>query len=295
LLAANGLAKSDLIFPGQTLTVPGVAAPGTSTDRTSAQEPVQTLAYTVVSGDSACRIAARFQVPCRGLIADNALGKEALIHPGQSLTIMGVPANLARSYSSSAKAANIAASSVDAKTSEEETWPKIADSAGSGPGSGLSGVSPLDRPIDFSIQTAAVEGRTLYRINVEPEETLGHYSDWLRLGSVKKIRELNGYDATQVLASGDALLLPVGDEAQQDTFERRRQEYHRVLVEEFKENFEVTGVEEYKIQSGDSLWVLAREFELPIWVITRYNPELRSGPPRAGKSITIPRIRSRQG
>ena len=26
LLAANGLAKSDLIFPGQTLTVPGVAA-----------------------------------------------------------------------------------------------------------------------------------------------------------------------------------------------------------------------------------------------------------------------------
>ena len=134
-----------------------------------------------------------------------------------------------------------------------------------------------------------------YRINVEPEETLGHYSDWLRLGSVKKIRELNGYDATQVLASGDALLLPVTDKAQQDVFERRREEYHRVLVEEFKENFEVTGSEEYKIQSGDSLWVLAREFELPIWVITRYNPELRSGPPRAGKSITIPRIRSRQG
>ena len=85
------------------------------------------------------------------------------------------------------------------------------------------------------------------------------------------------------------------DAAHQDAFERRREEYHQVLVEEFKENFEVTGSEEYKIEAGDSLWVLAREFELPIWVITRYNPELRSGPPRAGRSITIPRIRSRQG
>ena len=295
LLAANGLAKSDLIFPGQTLTVPGVAAPASSTDPASAQEPARTLTYTVVGGDSACRIAARFQVPCRRLIADNALGKEALIRPGQSLTIMGVPASLARSYSPSSKVAKVAVASVEAKSSADAAWSKIAESVGDSSGSGLSGVSPLDRPIDLSVQTSAVDGRTLYRINVEPEETLGHYSDWLHLGGVTKIRELNGYDATQVLASGDALLLPVADRMQRDTFERRREEYHRVLVEEFKENFEVTGANEYKIQSGDSLWVLAREFELPIWVITRYNPELRSSPPRAGKSITIPRIRSRQG
>ena len=171
----------------------------------------------------------------------------------------------------------------------------MADTGAESTGSDLSGVSPFDRPIDLSVQRSAVDGRTLYRINVEPEETLGHYSDWLRLGGVKSIRELNGFDASQVLASGDALLLPVTDAVHQDAFERRREEYHQVLVEEFKENFEVTGSEEYKIEAGDSLWVLAREFELPIWVITRYNPELRSGPPRAGRSITIPRIRSRQG
>ncbi|HCK76564.1 MAG TPA: hypothetical protein DHW07_05405 [Gammaproteobacteria bacterium] len=295
LLSANRLVESDLIFPGQTLTVPGVAAPSSAADRASPQDPAKTLTYTVVSGDSACRIAVRFQVPCRRLIADNALGKEALIVPGQSLTITEVPANLARSYSPSAQATKTAASLADTKSSTDETWSKIADIAGSGSGIGLSGVSPLDRPIDLSVQASTADGRTLYRINVEPEETLGHYSDWLRLGGVEKIRELNGYDATQVLESGDALLLPVADETQRDTFERRREEYHRVLVEEFKENFEVTGADKYKIRSGDSLWVLAREFELPIWVITRYNPELRKGPPRAGKTIKIPRIRSRQG
>ncbi|MDG2236541.1 MAG: hypothetical protein P8L34_01995, partial [Arenicellales bacterium] len=59
-------------------------------------------------------------------------------------------------------------------------------------------VSPLDRPIDLSVQTAGVNGKTVYRINIEPEETLGHYSDWLRLGGVKKLRDLNGYDSTRV-------------------------------------------------------------------------------------------------
>jgi len=295
LLAANGLAKSDLIFPGQTLTVPGVAVPGTPAQRVLTQGPPKTISYTVVSGDSACRIAARFQVSCRRLIADNQLGKEALIRPGQSLNIAGVPANLARSYSPPSVEAETDSSPGDAAPSTDPGWPEITSSSKSSPGSELTDVSPLDRPIDLSVQTSAVNGKTLYRINVEPEETLGHYSDWLRLGGVRKIRELNGYDTTQVLASGDALLLPVVDAAQQDAFEKRREEYHRVLVEEFKENFEVTGANEYKIQSGDSLWVLAREFELPIWVITRYNPELRSGPPRAGKSIKIPRIRSRQG
>ena len=156
-------------------------------------------------------------------------------------------------------------------------------------------MSPLDRPVDLSVQTAGVNGKTVYRINIEPEETLGHYSDWLRLGGVKKLRELNGYDSTRVLASGDALLLPVTGSDQQHSFERRRQEYHRVLVEEFKENFEVTGTEAYTVRPGDSLWALAHEFELPIWVITRFNPGLRAGPPRAGENLQIPRIRSRQG
>ena len=154
-------------------------------------------------------------------------------------------------------------------------------------------ISPLDTPVDLSIQVSSREGETIYRINIEPEETLGHYSDWLRLGGVKRILDLNGYGSDRVLSSGDALLLPVTDRDQQQGFERRREEYHRVLIEEFKENFEVTGTEAYTIQPGDTLWVLAREYELPIWVITRYNPVLRSGPPRVGESIRIPRIRTR--
>ena len=283
LLLANGLARGDLIFPGQSLTIPGVssAVPLKSDEIISSDAPRISVTYTVVSGDSVCGIAARFDVPCRRLIADNGLDREALIRPGQTLQVAGVDPQRAAVASA---ARSIPPSTEDSKpvqtvATKRDDWPEI---------------NPLDAPVDLSIQVSDTEGQSVYRINVEPEETLGHYSDWLRLGGVKKILELNGYDRAKVLSSGDALLLPVESREQQSAFEQRCTEYHRVLVEEFKENYEVTGTDLYKIQAGDSLWVLAREYELPIWVITRYNPVLRSGPPRAGESIRIPRIRSRQ-
>ncbi|HIE76077.1 MAG TPA: LysM peptidoglycan-binding domain-containing protein [Gammaproteobacteria bacterium] len=407
LLTANGLAGGDLIHPGQTLTIPGVTGAKSTPVKKPASADVAriSIAYKVVAGDSACRIAARLEISCRRLIFDNGLGADAIIRPGQILQAAGVPVAVARSIAAATPADDVAAQkpfeyivtvgdtvcaiakthdidcnrllafnnlkvsaliapgdklkmpgknpvetkAVSAGVAEPvmlaSAAPLSGDVAGSAPktdtqrpivneevtdsarpktsqnpgvnhstplldatelsdgalgptptlAQGEGFVSPLDRPVDLSVQTAGVNGKTVYRINIEPEETLGHYSDWLRLGGVKKLRELNGYDSTRVLASGDALLLPVTGSDQQHSFERRRQEYHRVLVEEFKENFEVTGTEAYTVRPGDSLWMLAHEFELPIWVITRFNPGLRAGPPRAGEDLQIPRIRSRQG
>ena len=349
-----------------------------------------TVSYRVRAGDSACRIAARLGVSCRRLIGDNALGTNAVIHPGQILRVAGVPLATARVLSTQAAAAApvprpaheyrvqagdtvcaiarvngltcaallsfnglaadalltvgqilkipserlatltasttgpaqvaLAAAGPATTAVEKQTdWPQITASAGpeaaaqagtaSAPGveAPVAGtpatsmaeaapvIDPLDREIDLDVQIAGINGERVYRINIEPEETLGHYSDWLRLGGVKMLRELNGREATKVLSSGTALLLPVSSETQRRDFERRRQEYHRVLVEEFKENFEVAGIEQYTVRKGDSLWLLAREFELPLWVITRYNPVLRSSAPKAGENLQIPLIRPRQG
>ena len=364
LLTANGLAGGDLIHPGQTLTIPGATGAKSTPVKKSASADIPriSIAYKVVAGDSACRIAARLEISCRRLIFDNALGADAIIQPGQVLQAAGVPVAVARSIAAATLADDVAMQKpfdyivtvgdtvcAIAKTHEFDcnrllAFNNLKVSALIAPGDKLKipgkkpienkavsasvaepvmltstlllgatelsdgppdptpalaqrgvSVSPLDRPVDLSVQTAGVNGKTVYRINIEPEETLGHYSDWLRLGGVKKLRELNGYDSTRVLASGDALLLPVTGSDQQHSFERRREEYHRVLVEEFKENFEVTGTEAYTVRPGDSLWMLAHEFELPIWVITRFNPGLRAGPPRAGEDLQIPRIRSRQG
>ena len=154
-------------------------------------------------------------------------------------------------------------------------------------------IGPLDQDIEFRIQATEQAGKRVYRINIEPGETLGHYSDWLRLGSIAAIRELNGIQKTQNLQVGDVLLLPVSEQTQASAFDQRRLEYHRVLVEEFKENFEVLNVQQYTIQPGDSVWRVASSFELPVWLIMRYNPELRTTLPIAGNILRIPSIRKR--
>lgn len=154
-------------------------------------------------------------------------------------------------------------------------------------------IGPLDQDIEFRIQATEQAGKRVYRINIEPGETLGHYSDWLRLGGIAAIRELNGIQKTRNLQVGDVLLLPVSEQTQAFAFDQRRLEYHRVLVEEFKENFEVLNVQQYTIQPGDSVWRVASSFELPVWLIMRYNPELRTTLPIAGNILRIPSIRKR--
>ena len=153
-------------------------------------------------------------------------------------------------------------------------------------------IAPLDQNLDFSVQTAAINGKTIFRINVEPEETLRHYADWLALPDVVGLRELNETAIGSTLAIGDVLLLPIASQRQQLFFERRRQEYHRMLVEEFKETFDVVALQVYTIRRGDSVWGIARRFDLPVWIITRYNPSLRSQALRVGDEIEIPSVRS---
>ncbi|GIT48810.1 MAG: hypothetical protein Ct9H300mP14_07380 [Gammaproteobacteria bacterium] len=65
------------------------------------------------------------------------------------------------------------------------------------------------------------------------------------MGGIAAIRKLNGIQKTQNLQVGDVLLLPVSEQTQASGFDQRRLEYHRVLVEEFKENFEVLNVQQY--------------------------------------------------
>ena len=94
------------------------------------------------------------------------------------------------------------------------------------------------------------------------------------------------------LSIGDVLLLPIVSKKQRLFFERRRQEYHRMLVEEFNETFDVVALQDYTVRRGDSVWESARRCDRPVWTITRYNPSLRSQALRSGDEIEIPSIRA---
>ena len=300
LLAANEMNMSTLIFPGQALhipkRIPGSVARSASIQKFDPNEkkpkavgsaPVvrkveiptagTTVEYVVRKGDSACEIALRLETDCKQLLVSNDLDKRAVIQPGQVLSVPGVPSDLAESL---------------ILESDKEVA-GMPTGVSSGQRQPLPDAGPLDQEIDLTIQTASRNGVVIYRINVEPEETLGHYSDWLKSGGTASIRRLNDFSKKHQLRLGEVLLLPVDSDGQRSTFDRQRRDYHRVLVDEFKQHYDVIEVLNYVTKKGDSLWKLARTQGIPTWLIMRYNPLLRSAAPVVSQVLKMPRIQRR--
>lgn len=151
----------------------------------------------------------------------------------------------------------------------------------------------MDQDFDLSVQATEVDGRKIFRINAESEETLQHYADWLKASDIGVIRKPNNGTIGESVFIGDILLLPITSRNQLTIFERQRQDYHRMLVEEFKETFEVSEVHNYTVIKGESLWTIARKFDLPVWIVTRYNPFLRSQDPQIADKIQVPIVEPR--
>ena len=105
LLSANGLGWSSIIYPGQTLAIPGAAAvasvappapvPSVAPPAPAAMTPVAyvtplaTTNYVIASGDTISKIAAKFGVTTQALLTANGLGWSSIIYTGRSLTIPG--------------------------------------------------------------------------------------------------------------------------------------------------------------------------------------------------------------
>jgi N-acetylmuramoyl-L-alanine amidase len=125
VLTANGLGWSSIIYPGQTLAIPGLIGPGTPADDPSTFEPVAAITpveepvvappaaaeavvvdspptpepaapepvapaattYTIVSGDTVGTIAARFGIDTLTLLNANGLDLSSVIFAGHSLVI----------------------------------------------------------------------------------------------------------------------------------------------------------------------------------------------------------------
>lgn len=89
ILAANGLNGSSIIYPGQTLQVPG-AAPA-SAPVTPAAAPTASMAtgitHTVVAGDTIFGLAQRHGTTVAAVLAANGLSAASIIYPGQSIVV----------------------------------------------------------------------------------------------------------------------------------------------------------------------------------------------------------------
>ncbi len=99
VLAANGLDRSSIIYPGQSISLPTAGSTATPASAPPAapvaalQAPAST--YVIVSGDTISAIASHHGVATDALLAANGLDRSSIIYPGQSVAIPGAAVVLA--------------------------------------------------------------------------------------------------------------------------------------------------------------------------------------------------------
>jgi membrane-bound lytic murein transglycosylase D len=278
--------------------------------------------YTVRRGDNLTRIAKRHGLSVAELAAMNDLGNRHQIRAGQRLRIVKaaeptapVPPRAPAAaevqvakvekpvekaappapktppapprVASPAPAPKPAAAPAPAPVAVErgelavapEAWDPNDESA-TDPSPGL-----LADPSDYTV------GRD-GRITVQPNETLGHYADWLGV-RVSRLRQLNGLRYGEPVDAHQKLRLDFSQVPAAD-FERVRVEYHRELQEDFFAEWEIEGTAVHKVGPGDSIWTLStRRFAVPIWLLRQYNPDVDLDALSTGTQITVPKLRQR--
>ena len=108
LLSANGLGWSSIIYPGQTIAIPGSAtvasvAPASQVRivETSSVTPATNapVTYTIASGDTVAGIAARFGVSSQAILTANNLTWSSIIYSGHTIVIPSAVPNIPSSPS----------------------------------------------------------------------------------------------------------------------------------------------------------------------------------------------------
>ena len=137
------------------------------------------------------------------------------------------------------------------------------------------------------------KGRSIGRIQVEVEETLGHYAEWLEVPA-SEIRRLNGLRFGRSLRINQSIKIPLQRVTKED-FEEKRFEFHKELAEDFFASFRVEKVETYTVRRGDSIWTISKEkFDVPLWLIRKYNAHLDFSALHPAQKLNIPIIQKNQ-
>ena len=300
LVHLNNLRSRHRIRAGQVLRLP---TDGSAPIEVTRAAPPADGIYRVRRGDNLSIIAVRFGVGADTIVRWNRLRNRNRLSIGQRLRVAEpetVVASATEATTTDAAIVTRHASSATPPVSEKRApGPELGnDPTPPGPAASelppntpVVAVDPLSAdtipdPSNYAVNTGE-------RITVQAGETLGHYAEWLEVAA-HRLRTLNGMRYRTPLVIGRTKKLDFS-RVTPEVFEQRRLEYHRDLQEEFFDAWVVTGTQRHVIRRGDSLWYLAnKKFQVPIWLLRQYNPDLDFGALPAGTPLVIPLIDPRE-
>jgi membrane-bound lytic murein transglycosylase D len=286
------------------------------------EDQAQTTIYQVRQGDTASAIARRHGVTLAELLRSNGLDARAVICPGQNLRIPGkeergiqLAATDTKKVTPQGLAAQKAAASGEKQPVSEpvvmaklENGPVIAVPETAAPlpesraaaseleaepatGAQCPPLTPAKVLGNLGVeQIAKKQGKLYGTIRVEPEETLGHYARWLGVRAWD-LRRLNGLRYDQSLAVNQRIKIPLS-KGRQQRFEAQRYEFHKEMVEDFFAAYRLMeGTRNYRVKAGDTIWSLCqKEFELPFWLIKKYNESVDFTQLKPGQRLVVPQV-----
>jgi membrane-bound lytic murein transglycosylase D len=271
--------------------------------------------YTVQRGDTAGRIARTNGVKLSDLILANNLGHRATIYPRQTLRIPvpgassppttnpppenPVPVLLADADASKPEKPD----SVPAEPKKSYPEPVLASVIPAAipkvpPPAGQDDLLPTDEQVP-SAEVVAIDVRFLSvhphskrptgTIQVEVEETLGHFGEWAAVRT-QEIRRLNRLPFGRKLRLHQKVKIPLR-KASAQVFEEQRYEYHKRLQEDFFAVYRISEMRAYHVQSGDNLWTLClNKFDIPMWLLKNCNPEIDFAALHIQQKLMVPII-----
>jgi membrane-bound lytic murein transglycosylase D len=329
LMSVNGMTNRSVIRVGQMIRLPtdGVTAPPDATlvraevPSSPAAAPVvtPTLAstsaegvYVVRRGDSIERIASRLGVDAQALIAANDIRNRNVIQVGQQLIIptapgavvamaavVTTPSPVAHSpvVASSESAAAIAAAPAASADVTAALAPAVLENGLPAPGAedneeAVADVSALEieqdvlaaDPSDYSVSATN-------EITVQALETLGHYADWLEVPT-QRLRDINSLSFREAVVLGQNLALDFS-RVDVPSFEQRRRAFHQQIQSDFFAAYQIEEIESHVVKPGESLWILAaRRYNVPVWLLRQYNPDLDFDRIQPGVIVKFPRLKA---
>ncbi len=259
----------------------------------SKQKPTQF--YRVKRGDTAGAIAGRFGISLRSLRRANNLNKNAAILVGQNLRLPGKKQSSHQApiiISQAQKKVNktvvptIKAPSVShaipvlsTGKKERSTWKKIQTARSVVLGE-LS-VRDIHKKNNLNRGT----------ITIQPEESVEILADWLKV-QPQTIRRLNSFQNNRLLHPDESIHIPLNNISSRE-FEEKRFDFHLETEEDFFTAYRIVGVQAYTVKKGDTVWEICRKkFDLPFWLLKKYNTNLDFSGLRSSQQLTIPIVKA---
>ena len=262
---------------------------------------VRPKTYRVRRGETLGQIARRLRVPLRTLLAYNDIRNPNRIRSGQLLNVpptnyKPTPKPQATQLAEAPKQRQTAQKSTPREQPRPTTQLALAQEDKPILGGGSPDMYWVPLP-DTSSSVALPEGLPELAefvevpksgwVEVQPEETLGHYAEWLKVPA-QELRRLNGLAYGQDIRVGQKIRLTFRNVTPEE-FHRQRVEYLRSIEEDFFSTYRVTSVQTHIVRRGQNIWYLCnRVYDVPYWLLRKYNPDKNLADLHTNDQILVP-------